>query len=103
MESPFCRTSPARRWLPIFHLLIDLFFSFFQLLFLFVSPSSLFSGGSARFFSSLLQVAGLPVLSWLTLWTALMALWVLLIWPFAIEKTEEEEAAEKGASVLMGL
>jgi len=32
-----------------------------------------------------------------------MALWVLLIWPFAIEKTEEEEAAEKGASVLMGL
>ena len=48
-------------------------------------------------------MAGLPVLSWLTLWTALMALWVLLIWPFAIEKTEEEEAAEKGASVLMGL
>jgi hypothetical protein len=48
-------------------------------------------------------VAGLPVLSWLTLWTALMALWVLLIWSFAIEKTEEEEAAEKGASVLMGL
>jgi hypothetical protein len=26
----------------------------------------------------------------------LMALWVLLIWPFAVEKTEEEDAAEKG-------
>jgi hypothetical protein len=27
----------------------------------------------------------------------------LLIWPFAVEKTEEEEAAEEGASALMGL
>jgi hypothetical protein len=27
----------------------------------------------------------------------------LLIWPFAVEKTKEEEAAEEGASALMGL
>jgi hypothetical protein len=33
---------------------------------------------------------------WLTLWMVLMALWVLLIWSFAVEKTEEEDAAEKG-------
>jgi hypothetical protein len=27
---------------------------------------------------------------------AVAGLWALLIWPFAVEKTEEEEAAEKG-------
>jgi len=27
----------------------------------------------------------------------------LLIWPFAVKKTEEEEAVEEGASALMGL
>ena len=43
--------------------------------------------------------------SWLTLWMALIAPWVLLIWPFAVEKTDEEDVAEQGweASVLMVL
>jgi len=87
-------------------ILILLFYrsaSLFAARFLFVSPCSLFQAAGGVTIGLLafwvlsgvqLSVAGVSVDG-----AAVASLWALLIWPFAVEKTEEEEAAEKGASV----